>query len=72
MTKNEMSILHRLSELSLKANKDKEEILLQYGEESEDYKIAEAYDTGIFTAYAIVKKIIDGKDFEWKKDLFQG
>ena len=64
MTKNEMSILHRLSELSLKANKDKEEILLQYGEESEDYKVAEAYDTGIFTAYAIVKKIIDGEDFE--------
>ena len=71
MTKNEMSILHRLSELSLKASKGKEEILLQYGEESEDYKVAEAYDAGIFTAYAIVKKIIDGEDFKWKKDLFQ-
>ena len=64
MTKNENAILHRLSELSLNASKGKEEILLQYGEESEDYKVAEAYDTGIFTAYAIVKKIIDVEDFE--------
>lgn len=60
MTKNENAILHRLNELSLKASKEKEALLYQYGEDSEDYKTAEAYDAGIFTAYAIVKKIIDG------------
>ena len=64
MTKNENSIMHRLNSLALTANKDKEEARLQYGEESEDYKVAEAYDTGVFTAYAIVKKIINGEDFE--------
>ena len=54
------TILNRLEQLVLKAEQDKDHMLYHYGDGSLEYNTAEAYEAGAFTAYAIVKKIIDG------------
>ena len=56
-------ILNKLEQLVLKAEKDKTDSLCNYGEDSIEYAEAEAYESGAFTAFAIVKKVIEG-DYE--------
>lgn len=56
-------ILNKLEQLVLKAEKDKTDSLYNYGEDSIEYAESEAYESGAFAAFAIVKKVIEG-DYE--------
>ena len=55
------TILNRLEQLVLKAEQDKRDMRDNYGEDSLEYNIAEAYEAGAFAAYAIVKNIVEGE-----------
>lgn len=57
------TVLNRLEHLVLKAEKDKTDSLYNYGEDSIEYAESEAYESGAFAAFAIVKKVIEG-DYE--------
>ena len=56
-------VINKLEQLVLKAEKGKDDILYNWGEDSLEYSIAEAYEDGIFQAFAIVKKTFEG-DYE--------
>ena len=53
-------VLSRLEQLVSKAEKDREESELQWGEDAEEAQCASAYEDGAFAAYAIVKRIFEG------------
>lgn len=54
------TILFRLEQLIITADKDKTEQMIQWGEDSIEYAEAEGYEAATFQAYAIVKKILEG------------
>lgn len=54
------TILFRLEQLVITADKDKNEQMIQWGENSIEYAEAQAYEEAAFQAYAIVKKIVEG------------
>ena len=54
------TILFRLEQLIIVADKDKTEQMMIWGEYSIEYAEAEGYEAGAFQAYAIVKKILEG------------
>ena len=54
------TILFRLEQLIIAADKDKTEQMMIWGEYSIEYAEAEGYEAGAFQAYAIVKKILEG------------
>ena len=56
-------VMNKLEQLVLAAEKEKNDILYNWGEDSEEYQTAEAYEDGIFQAYAIVRKTFEG-DYE--------
>lgn len=56
-------VINKLEQLVLKAEKEKDDILYNWGEDSLEYSTAEAYEDGIFQAFAIVKKTFEG-DYE--------
>lgn len=53
-------VLNKLEQLVLIAEKDKNDVLYNWGEDLEEYREAEAYESGVFQAYAIVKKTFEG------------
>lgn len=54
------TILFRLEQLIIAADKDKTEQMIQWGEDSIEYAEAKGYEAAAFQAYAIVKKILEG------------
>ena len=56
-------VINKLEQLVLKAEKEKDDLLYDCGEDSLEYCTAEAYEDGIFQAFAIVKKTFEG-DYE--------
>lgn len=55
--------INKLEQLVLQAENDKNETLYQWGEDSGEYKEAEAYEEGAFQAYVIIRKTFEG-DYE--------
>lgn len=54
------TVLNKLEQLALKAGEETEKLEEEYGGEGEEYRAQEAYEAGIYEAYAICKKVFEG------------
>ena len=54
------TILFRLEQLNIAADKAEKTQMIQWGEDSIEYAKAQSYTNAAFQAYAIVKKIVEG------------
>lgn len=57
------TILFRLEQFVITADKAEKAQMIQWGEDSIEYAKAKSYAAAAFQAYAIVKKVIEG-DYE--------
>ena len=53
------TVLNRLEQLVLEAEKETEKLEEEYGGEGEEYWVQEAYESGVYEAYAICKKVFE-------------
>ena len=54
------TILFRLEQFVITADKAEKTQMIQWGEDSIEYAKAQSYTNAAFKAYAIVKKIVEG------------
>lgn len=52
-------VLNKLEQLVLKAEKETERLEEEYYGEGEEYRAQEAYEAGIYEAYALCKKVFE-------------